>query len=345
MTIVYRTTGAWGAGQGSNLSAAQVDGNFHDLDQRVDALGAGPAPAEIDTISLSGNTLTITLDDARFFEVTVPTVTFTFRGDWTASTAYLANDVFEVADVGTFVVTYDHTSDTTFDAAYDPDTLGYSAYHQMAGTVSGAASVATVSGTTHGPTAEVTDGVYVCTNATACAVTIPAEASEDFEVGSRLLWLQSAAGPVSVSGAGGVTLSVPTGFSATSAFEGAWVWAVKTGADAWAIGGDLTADTPTELTISGGAITPTVAGTIPVDTEADAASDDLDTITATNMAGDEIIILKAADSARSVVVKDGTGNIVIGADFTLDHVRDRIALQWDAGESVWVLLYAQSNGT
>lgn len=239
MTIVYRTTGAWGAGQGSNLSAAQVDGNFHDLDQRVDALGAGPAPAEIDTISLSGNTLTITLDDARFFEVTVPTVTFTYRGSWTASTAYLANDVFEVADVGTFVVTYDHTSDTTFDAAYDPDTLGYSAYHQMAGTVSGAASVATVSGTTHGPTAEVTDGVYVCTNATSCAVTIPAEATEDFEVGSRLLWLQSAAGPVSVSGAGGVTLSVPAGFSATSAFQGGWVWAVKTGADAWAIGGDL----------------------------------------------------------------------------------------------------------
>lgn len=93
-----------------------------------------------------------------------------------------------------------------------------------------------------------------------------------------------------------------------------------------------------ELTIATGAITPTLAGTIVVDTESDAASDDLDTITATNMNDGDIIILKAADSARTVVVKNGTGNIACGADFSLDNVLDRIMLQWDNGASSWVAI-------
>lgn len=91
-----------------------------------------------------------------------------------------------------------------------------------------------------------------------------------------------------------------------------------------------------ELTIATGAITPTLAGTIVVDTEGDAASDDLDTITATNMNDGDIIILKAADDARTVVVKNGTGNIACNADFSLDNSLDRIMLQWDSGNSSWV---------
>ena len=31
MAIIYRSTGTWGTGQGSVLSYAQVDGNFHRL--------------------------------------------------------------------------------------------------------------------------------------------------------------------------------------------------------------------------------------------------------------------------------------------------------------------------
>jgi hypothetical protein len=42
MAIIYRTSGSWGAGKGSNLTAAEVDGNFSDSDTRVVTLeGAG----------------------------------------------------------------------------------------------------------------------------------------------------------------------------------------------------------------------------------------------------------------------------------------------------------------
>jgi sugar lactone lactonase YvrE len=78
----------------------------------------------------------------------------------------------------------------------------------------------------------------------------------------------------------------------------------------------------TELTISTGAITVT-QGYHTVDTEGDASTDDLDTITAAKGQGD-IIILRPVHAARSIVVKHGTGNILCigGCDITLDDVHD-----------------------
>lgn len=72
----------------------------------------------------------------------------------------------------------------------------------------------------------------------------------------------------------------------------------------------------TELTISSGAITVT-AGNHTVDTEGDAASDNLDTInggTANNF-----VLLRAENTARTVVIKHGTGNVYLNgaADFDL----------------------------
>lgn len=64
----------------------------------------------------------------------------------------------------------------------------------------------------------------------------------------------------------------------------------------------------TELTIASGAVTPTQASHT-VDTEADASTDDLDTITATNFKAGDVLTIAAANAARTVVVKHGTGNI------------------------------------
>ena len=108
--------------------------------------------------------------------------------------------------------------------------------------------------------------------------------------------------------------------------------------------GGLRSQVHSELTIATGAITPTGPGTFPVDTEADAASDDLDTINATNVVDGDIIILKAANDARTVVVKNGTGNIDCGADFSLDNSLDRVMLQYDLGNTSWVMLSSNSNG-
>jgi len=95
----------------------------------------------------------------------------------------------------------------------------------------------------------------------------------------------------------------------------------------------------TELTISGGIIT--VGQSFhSVDTEGDGASDDLDTING----GVEgmIIYLKASNTARSVVIKNGTGNIVCGTDCTMDNVNDTWSGIYDG--SNWLELSRADNG-
>ncbi|WSH59835.1 hypothetical protein U8P68_10940 [Rhizobium ruizarguesonis] len=66
--ITYRTSGAWGAGKGSNLTPAEVDDNFYDLDGRVTELEDNPpSPNQIADITQSGNQITIVMDDASTF--------------------------------------------------------------------------------------------------------------------------------------------------------------------------------------------------------------------------------------------------------------------------------------
>ncbi len=93
--------------------------------------------------------------------------------------------------------------------------------------------------------------------------------------------------------------------------------------------GDLTTDSlvipsKSELTISSGAVTPTDSHHT-IDTESDASTDDLDTLTITNLQAGSIIILSIANSARNVVIKHNTGNIITkgGEDITLDVTNDR----------------------
>lgn len=64
----------------------------------------------------------------------------------------------------------------------------------------------------------------------------------------------------------------------------------------------------TELTISSGAVTAT-QGHHSIDTESDAATDDLDTIN--GLDGNDLLFIFAADGARTVRVRDGEGNIFL----------------------------------
>ena len=84
----------------------------------------------------------------------------------------------------------------------------------------------------------------------------------------------------------------------------------------------------TELTISSGSITRTGSAHT-VDTESDAASDDLTTI-AGGTDGDYITIW-AADDGRTVVVKNGSDNILTadGADFSIDTDDKAMTLRYD----------------
>lgn len=82
------------------------------------------------------------------------------------------------------------------------------------------------------------------------------------------------------------------------------------------------------ITIASGAITPTASFHY-VDTEAAAATDDLDTINGGSTGA--IIILQSASSSRDVTIKNGTGNIDCGADITLTGNRDAIMFIYGNG--------------
>lgn len=83
-----------------------------------------------------------------------------------------------------------------------------------------------------------------------------------------------------------------------------------------------------ELTIASGAVT--VTKTLhTIDTEGDASTDDLDTING-GTAGD-ILIISAADDARTVVAKDGTGNLKLAGDFSMDNGADMLMLIYIGG--------------
>ena len=97
--------------------------------------------------------------------------------------------------------------------------------------------------------------------------------------------------------------------------------------------------TATELTISSGAITVTTNNHT-IDTEGDGASDDLDTI---NGGVDGMVLtVRAAHTDRTVVLKDGTGNLNLGADYSMDSTDSAVMLLSD-GTNWYLIAGAQTS--
>ena len=95
-----------------------------------------------------------------------------------------------------------------------------------------------------------------------------------------------------------------------------------------------------QLTIASGVITAS-SSLHNVDTEADAATDDLETI---NGGKDGMrLVLKANNSTRTVVVKDAVGNIQCAGDFSLTNQGDFIELIYDEATSFWYELTRSDN--
>jgi hypothetical protein len=92
------------------------------------------------------------------------------------------------------------------------------------------------------------------------------------------------------------------------------------------------------LTIASGAISFTRKSTdtlVYIDTEASAASDDLDTITAIGFADGDKITFRGADSGRVVTVKDNTGNIQLQSDVDFSTAGFEVAITLQLKDSVW----------
>jgi len=103
----------------------------------------------------------------------------------------------------------------------------------------------------------------------------------------------------------------------------------------------LSPDATTELTIAAGVITVTQTYHR-VDTAGDAASDDLDTIA--GVSEGQIAILRAEHTDRTVVLKNGVGNLILGTDISLDNTSKHVALICDAAGNMQ-LLYAARDVT
>ena len=100
----------------------------------------------------------------------------------------------------------------------------------------------------------------------------------------------------------------------------------------------------TELTINAdGAITIKPGVTYhEVDTESDSDSTD-DLVTIYGGLKGQLLTLHAAHSGRTVVAKDGTGNLKLSGDFSLDNKEDTITLMYDGTN--WLEIATADNGS
>jgi hypothetical protein len=101
--------------------------------------------------------------------------------------------------------------------------------------------------------------------------------------------------------------------------------------------GKVLLPTDGELTIATGAVTVTGAFHT-IDTESDAASDNLDTIS--GGADGQVLQIRADNDARTVVVKHNTGNIYNpgAADISLDNYYNVLNLRYDGTLTKWVVI-------
>lgn len=123
MAIVYRTDGAWGAGQGSNLTPAQVDENFFFLDERIQEIIDNPTTAiSIDHFVVEGSMFTIVLTDGtEHGPFVLPVAQWRWTDAWVPSTQYFVGDLLTNGG-NLYFVRVQHISNTTFDPnLFGPD--------------------------------------------------------------------------------------------------------------------------------------------------------------------------------------------------------------------------------
>src|SRR5665213_460802 len=117
VSLKYRTddNAQWGAGLGRDLQPGEVDQNFYDVEQRLEAVEQNPVlPNEIESISVDGNRMMITMADHTVFgPLILPQAAFRFTGVFAPNHNYRLYD-FLVANDGLYLVLHDFTSGGSF---------------------------------------------------------------------------------------------------------------------------------------------------------------------------------------------------------------------------------------
>ena len=108
----------------------------------------------------------------------------------------------------------------------------------------------------------------------------------------------------------------------------------------------LNQDASSELTVTAGAITPTLAAHT-IDTEGDAASDDLVTINGANFQAGNILYLSVVNASRVVTLKNGTGNLALpnNEDIVLSDPEQTVPLRFDGSSWNYAGFYSDFRGT
>lgn len=105
----------------------------------------------------------------------------------------------------------------------------------------------------------------------------------------------------------------------------------------------LVADTSSLTIATGVVIMPPASNPVRyllADTEAAASTDDLVTISGGKEG--QVLVVRAANSARTVVCKDGSGNMKLAGDMTLDNTEDTLTLAMSS--SVWYEIGRSNSG-
>lgn len=128
--VTFRTddNARWGTGQGSDLTAAQIDINFWVLLTAVQALQAeSTGHAGIDHFVIAGNQLFVHLTNHTVLgPYTLPQAQWNFRGEWLQRIQYRAFDII-THDHAVYLVLIDHVSNSIF-AAGSNDGSGHDFY-------------------------------------------------------------------------------------------------------------------------------------------------------------------------------------------------------------------------
>ena len=233
MTITLRSV------KGSNLSVAELDGNFTDLDGRVVDLEINPPTAVgISNIAVSGSQVIFYLSNGvSFGPFALPIATFVPRGNWTAGTVYYAMDLVTVPAAGVYLVLSDHTSAGSFDAAA---TNSEGAIYSLIFASINPVPVATISGTSYTPNANEANQYFRCTSASGCLITL----QSDFQINDELHFRQAGVGSISFqTGDTGGFINSVAGYDDSTSAQGAVVTLKYLGAGEWDIFGLLAAAT------------------------------------------------------------------------------------------------------
>lgn len=246
VSLIYRLDGPGHTGKGSNLTPAEVDQNFQDIETAIEDLeNNSPIPVGIVefTVDSATNTFMVYLSDgSNFGPFPLPIIAMKWQGEWDSGRSYNPNDLFIKDGDGIYVVLQPYEAPTEF----DPDEINSSGL--MLQKVFGLPSPTVIPVVQD----ETTTGIINITldmlgqyrrvpvgAADAVAIMLPSDTTLNLPIGATITFRHAGdpTGTLEFVEDSGVTAD----YSDTLTFRknGSTGTAIKTGANAWDVSGDM----------------------------------------------------------------------------------------------------------